>query len=143
MIDHAYETVFNSFSKKVQKQILEEAQVMKMMQTEREYAEALFTLATEENEVGSYLTSLQTVKKLLEESPDYIEFLSSPAISLCERLEAIDEAFEGENMQVDGVSGRNPAAPPKKTQTCSVFFTSYLFTLHFSLISASFFGSNK
>ena len=37
-----------------------------MMQTEREYAEALFTLATEENEVGSYLTSLQTVKKLLE-----------------------------------------------------------------------------
>lgn len=32
-------------------------------------------------------------------------------------LEEIDEAFEGENMQADGVSGRNPAAPPKRTQT--------------------------
>lgn len=66
-----------------------------MIQTEREYAEALFTLASEENAADEYLDSLGTVKQLFEENPDYIEFLNSPAIPLSERLQSVDEAFEG------------------------------------------------
>lgn len=64
-----------------------------MMQTDREYAEALFMLASEENKTEEYLSSLLTFRELVEETPDYLEFLSSPAISLQERLSAIDEAF--------------------------------------------------
>ncbi|MBQ5884906.1 MAG: ATP synthase F1 subunit delta [Clostridia bacterium] len=66
-----------------------------MIQTEREYAEALFTLADEENAVEEYLDSLVTLKQLFDENPDYIEFLNSPAIPLGERIASIDEAFDG------------------------------------------------
>lgn len=65
-----------------------------MMQTDREYAEALFMLAAEEGKVEEYFSSLLTVRELVEENPDYLEFLSSPAISLKERLSALDEAYE-------------------------------------------------
>ena len=64
-----------------------------MMQTDREYAEALFMLASEENKTEEYLSSLLTFRELVEETPDYLEFLSSPAIPIGERLSAIDEAF--------------------------------------------------
>ncbi len=64
-----------------------------MVQTEREYAEALFAVAAEENSAEEYLQALMTVKQLLRENPDYIELLSSPAIPLSERLGAIEEAF--------------------------------------------------
>lgn len=64
-----------------------------MVQTEREYAEALFSLAEEEKSAEKYLESLITVKKILEENPDYIGFLASPAIPLSERLASVDEAF--------------------------------------------------
>lgn len=66
-----------------------------MIQTEREYAEALFTLAAEENAAEEYLDSLGMLRQLFEENPDYAEFLNSPAIALSERLASIDEAFEG------------------------------------------------
>ncbi len=68
-----------------------------MMQTEREYAAALFELAAEESNTDGFLLSLKTVKKILTENPEYIDFLSSPAIPMSERLGAIDEAF-AENM---------------------------------------------
>lgn len=64
-----------------------------MMQTDKEYAEALFMLAAEENKCDEFLTHLNVIKALIAENPDYIEFLSSPAIPLNERLQAIDEAF--------------------------------------------------
>ncbi len=64
-----------------------------MIQTEREYAQALFKLAVEENSVEEYLESLKKMKKLLEENPEYTEFLNCPAVSLTQRLAAIDEAF--------------------------------------------------
>ena len=70
-----------------------------MIQTEREYAEALFTLADEENAVEEYLDSLVTLKQLFDENPDYIEFLNSPAIPLGERTASIDEAFDGKMPQ--------------------------------------------
>ena len=66
-----------------------------MMQTDKEYAEALFMLVAEEQKIEEYTKSLDIVKQLILENPDYTEFLASPAISLSERLQAIDEAFEG------------------------------------------------
>ena len=64
-----------------------------MMQTEREYAEAMFALATECGEADAYLEALNAIRVVLKENPEYIEFLASPAISLTERCAAIDEAF--------------------------------------------------
>ncbi len=74
-----------------------------MVQTEREYAEALFALAAEEGKTDEYLHALETVKSIVEETPEYIEFLASPAVELSERLGAIDEAF-GESMPEYAVS---------------------------------------
>lgn len=65
-----------------------------MIQTEREYAEALFLVAVEESDRNeTYLSSLELVKQVVSENPDYIELLSSPAIPLNERIASIDEAF--------------------------------------------------
>lgn len=64
-----------------------------MLQTDREYAEALFTLAVEDDAVEEYSQALDTVSSIIEENPEYIDFLCSPAISLSERIQAIDEAF--------------------------------------------------
>lgn len=64
-----------------------------MTQTDKEYAKALFALGVEENKTEEYLRNLAQVQNLVEENPDYIEFLSSPAIPLSERLQAIDESF--------------------------------------------------
>ena len=64
-----------------------------MMQTDREYAEALFMLCAEENSIEEYKKALETVREVVDENPEYLEFLSSPAIPLGERLSAIDEAF--------------------------------------------------
>ncbi len=66
-----------------------------MAQTNREYAEALFMLALEENQVSEYSQALGFVSNAIEESPEYIDFLISPAVPLAERLAAIDEAFGG------------------------------------------------
>ena len=68
-----------------------------MVQTEREYAEALFELAQEEQSAAEYLESLNTVKCVIEDNPEYIEYLASPAIPLSERTASLEEAF-GESM---------------------------------------------
>lgn len=64
-----------------------------MAQTNREYAEALFMLALEEKQVSEYSQALGLVSKAIEEAPEYIDFLISPAVPIAERLAAIDEAF--------------------------------------------------
>ncbi len=66
---------------------------MTMIQTDKEYAEALFMLAAEENAAEEYLKCLGSVEKVIDDNPDYIDLLASPAIPLEERLQAIDEAF--------------------------------------------------
>lgn len=68
-----------------------------MMQTDKEYAEALFMLVAEEQKLDDYTKALDTIRSLIEENPEYTEFLASPAIALSERLQAIDQAF-GESM---------------------------------------------
>ena len=64
-----------------------------MMQTELEYAEAMFALAAESGESEIYLDALTAVRDILRENSEYVDFLSSPAIPLAERCAAIDEAF--------------------------------------------------
>ncbi len=64
-----------------------------MLQTDKEYAEALFMLAAEENQVDSIGEPLKVIAEAMDENPEYVEFLGSPAISLEERLSAVDEAF--------------------------------------------------
>ncbi len=66
-----------------------------MMETEREYGEALFALALETQAVTTFEAALTLVETTLAENPDYVEFLASPAVPLSERLAALDEAFSG------------------------------------------------
>lgn len=65
-----------------------------MTQTNKEYATALFSLATESNAVDEYEKSLLEIGNIFKENPDYIRVLESPAIPLSERIAFIDKAFE-------------------------------------------------
>lgn len=64
-----------------------------MTQTSKEYAEALFALAAEEDMTEQFYNDLRLVLSEFRENPVYADFLSSPSIPLSERLNAIDEAF--------------------------------------------------
>lgn len=66
-----------------------------MKETYIEYAEALFQLAKEKGKVKEYLESLKEILGIVEQNKEYTEFLSSPAIPLTKRLDAVDEAFLG------------------------------------------------
>lgn len=66
-----------------------------MAEISKEYAGALFMLALEKGKIDEFSCSLATVKSLIEEQPEYIDVLDSPAILLSQRLEMIDEAFGG------------------------------------------------
>ncbi len=60
---------------------------------DKEYATALFQLAVEESQVEPYAAALKTVGDAVADAPAYLDFLSSPAVPLSERLSAIEEAF--------------------------------------------------
>lgn len=64
-----------------------------MNEISKEYGTALFALACEENAKHEYASALRTVKELLDESPEYKELISSPAIPLSDRLAVIEQAF--------------------------------------------------
>ena len=64
-----------------------------MKEVNKEYAQALFMIAKEKDMVDTYSDVLKQIAALVDENPDYTEFLSSPALPLSERLSAIDEAF--------------------------------------------------
>ncbi len=59
----------------------------------KEYGAALFMLASEQNACEDYAAALRTVKESFIECPEYTELLSSPSVSLGERLSAIEQAF--------------------------------------------------
>ena len=63
------------------------------MQTEREYAVALFSLTAEENLTEDYLQHMKTIRTILAENQEYIEFLASPAIPLGERIASVDSSL--------------------------------------------------
>ena len=66
-----------------------------MTATGNNYAEALFMLAREENLVDEIYEGLKTVKSVFDETPEYMDFLSTPSISKSERTDAVEQAFGG------------------------------------------------
>lgn len=59
----------------------------------KEYAEALFLLSMENGDIEDVSAALETVTAVLDEQPEYVEFLASPAIPKAERTAAIGTAF--------------------------------------------------
>ena len=66
-----------------------------MAATGNNYAEALFMLAREENLIDEFYKDLKFVKDVFKDSPEYLQFLSTPSISKSERTAALAQAFEG------------------------------------------------
>lgn len=76
---------------------------MIMTSIAEEYAAALFALAAEENSKGEVAESLEAVRDLMRQNPEYVDLLCAPSIPLDERLCLIDKAF-GEYMHEYAVS---------------------------------------
>jgi len=66
-----------------------------MTVTSNEYAIALFSLAKEYDCENEIFSSLKTVKNVLDNTENLIDFLSSPAINKSERLDVLKKAFDG------------------------------------------------
>lgn len=64
-----------------------------MTEASKEYATALFALACEEREEEKVMEALDRVAEILGGEPTYRAFLTSPGISLAERLASIDAVF--------------------------------------------------
>ncbi len=59
------------------------------------YGQSLYDLAAEENLTDEILGEMGVVKEIFKENPDYIKLLSEPSVPRNERLQLVDEAFEG------------------------------------------------
>ena len=66
-----------------------------MTTTSKEYAVALFELATGENVLEETSNGLETVISAMRQTPEYRQLLASAAIGKAERLKALDDAFDG------------------------------------------------
>ncbi|MBR5156465.1 MAG: ATP synthase F1 subunit delta [Clostridia bacterium] len=64
-----------------------------MSEISNEYAKALFMLAGEKDLREDYKNALELISGVFDENPVYTEFLSTFAIPLDERLNALDAAF--------------------------------------------------
>jgi len=64
-----------------------------MTEMSREYAFALFMLAKENGAEEEYMKALSDVCRILSQTPEYIDFLSSPAVALGERIKMLEQAF--------------------------------------------------
>lgn len=72
------------------------------MQTNKEYAEALFLLAAEEDRKEEMMAALTVMEEAFAENPTFLELLSSPAIPMEERLAIIEKTFS--SLERHGVS---------------------------------------
>lgn len=66
-----------------------------MAQISKEYAEALFALACEEQREPEFLEALEKIGAILEEEPEFFALLSSPGIPQKDRLSVAEKALEG------------------------------------------------
>lgn len=62
----------------------------------KEYATALFMIATEQNEAKKFAAALETVTISLRDNPEYTEFLCAPNISKAERVLSLQAVFGGD-----------------------------------------------
>lgn len=65
-----------------------------MTEMNREYGTALFMLAKELGVENEYVLALECVEEVFDGNPQYLDFLSSPNISIDERLSALETAFK-------------------------------------------------
>lgn len=66
-----------------------------MTRVSEEYATALFALALEEGVKAEVAESLEAVRSVFAQYPDYADILAAPNIPFDERTKVLDEAFEG------------------------------------------------
>ena len=59
------------------------------------YGQSLYDLAAEENLTDDILGEMVSVREIFKENPDYITLLSEPSVPRKERLQLVDEAFDG------------------------------------------------
>ena len=64
-----------------------------MSDISKEYASALFILATEQNNEDEVFSGLSAAAEAFSQNPEYYMVLESPAIPLSERLGCLDAAF--------------------------------------------------
>ena len=64
-----------------------------MTKTAKEYAEALFSLSVEKNAKKEYYDELLSVRDVFRAEEDFLAFLSSPDITLEEKLDLLKRAF--------------------------------------------------
>ena len=60
---------------------------------EKEYSQALFTIACEENDAEKYYEELKLIRDVFKSEPEYLILLSSPNLSTEEKLSCLDSAF--------------------------------------------------
>ena len=66
-----------------------------MTALEKEYGDALYSLAAEENFLDEALEDLSLAVTAFRENPGYLKLVQNPALPKEERLELLDKAFEG------------------------------------------------
>jgi len=66
-----------------------------MTELRKEYALALFELSVEEGCLNRVSEDLARVMKAVDDEPQLLELLKTPAIPMSERLETIDDVFGG------------------------------------------------
>ncbi len=59
------------------------------------YGQSLYDLAAEENLTEKILGEMETVREIFKDNPDYIVLLSEPSVPKNERLQLVDQAFNG------------------------------------------------
>lgn len=59
----------------------------------KNYAQALFELAMEENNLDGFFEQIMEIKDLLGKNKDYFKIFASPALGEDEKIALIDEAF--------------------------------------------------
>lgn len=66
-----------------------------MSDVSKEYGEALFELARDENLDFEILGQIRVIRDILEKNPDYLRLLCAPNVSKEERVQAVEAAFGG------------------------------------------------
>ena len=61
----------------------------------KEYGGGLYLLSSELKQESVFFEELMTIKGILDESPEYVRLLSSPAVGSSERKALIEQAFGG------------------------------------------------
>ena len=64
-----------------------------MKEISKEYAEAIFMLASEGGREEPVLRELELVQRAFEENPEYMEFLVSPSVARSERVASLGGVF--------------------------------------------------